>query len=174
MIFLKILHSAYRFQAVPLHAAVIEYEGRGYAFSAASGIGKSTHIGLWKAVFGDKVHVINGDKPFLKAVPDSEGVCQICAYGTPWCGKEGLQENSSVPLAGLCFLERGSENSIRLCTEEETVAHFFERIPVPACEEEADFYLQFADKLLSHLPVYLLRCNLNSDAALTAYRGMME
>ena len=174
LVFLKILQSAYRFRAIPLHAAVIEYEGKGYAFAASSGTGKSTHIRIWKEVFGDAVHVINGDKPLLKALTDENGQMRIRAYGTPWCGKEGLQENASVPLAGLCFLERGIENAIRPCSEEEAVAQFFERIPVPACAEEADFYLQFADRLVSYLPTYLLQCNQNPDAALTAYRGMTQ
>ncbi len=172
LVFLTILRSAYRFQAVPLHAAVIEYEGRGYAFSAASGTGKSTHIRLWNEVFGDGVHVINGDKPLLKAVQDETGVCRIRAYGMPWCGKEGQQVNASVPLAGLCFLERGTENAIRTCSEDEAVAHFFENIPAPSCDAEAAFYLQFADTVLSHLPVYLLQCTQSREAALTAYRGM--
>lgn len=174
LVFLKILRSAYLFRTLPLHAAVIEYKGRGYAFAASSGIGKSTHVRLWREVFGESVHVINGDKPFLKALPAEDGSVQILAYGTPWCGKEGLQRKTSVPLAGLCFLERGSENAIRPCGEAEAVTHFFEHIPGPECEEEADFYLQFADKLLSHVPVYILRCNQNPDAALTAYRGMTQ
>lgn len=174
LVFLECLRSAYLFQMVPLHAAVIEYKGKGYAFSAASGVGKSTHVRLWREVFGESVHVINGDKPFLKALPAEDGSVQILAYGTPWCGKEGLQRKTSVPLAGLCFLERGRENAIRPCSYEEFVTHFFEHIPVPECDEEAGFYLQFADKLLSQVPVYVLQCNQTPDAALTAYRGMMQ
>ena len=41
-----------------MHCAVIGYEGRGYAFSAPSGTGKTTHIRLWQQVFGaDKVQM---------------------------------------------------------------------------------------------------------------------
>ena len=172
LVLLKILRAAHRFQAAPLHAAVIEYEGRGYAFAAPSGTGKSTHIRLWREAFGDGVHVINGDKPLLKALPEEDGSYRIRAYGTPWCGKERQHKNSSVPLAGLCFLERGSGNAIRPCSEEEAVAAFLESIPLPVSAEEADFYLWFADKLLSCLPTYRLTCNQDIDAALTAYCGM--
>ena len=63
-----------------MHCAVIGYEGRGYAFSAPSGTGKTTHIRLWKQVFGaDRVTVVNGDTPILRLI---DGV--FYAYGTPW------------------------------------------------------------------------------------------
>ena len=48
-----------------MHGAVIEYEGNGYMFSADSGTGKTTHILLWRKFLGDKVKIVNGDKPFL-------------------------------------------------------------------------------------------------------------
>ena len=59
-----------RFQSFLMHAAVIEYQGEGYAFAAHSGTGKSTHIALWKKHFGDEVHIVNGDKPILRFIDD--------------------------------------------------------------------------------------------------------
>ena len=71
-----------------LHAAVLEYDGNGYAFLGKSGTGKSTHTGLWlKHVPSSKI--VNGDKPILQYVDP-----QFIVYGTPWMGKEGLGCNS--------------------------------------------------------------------------------
>lgn len=36
------------YDRVTLHGACISYKGNGILFTAASGTGKSTHIGLWK------------------------------------------------------------------------------------------------------------------------------
>lgn len=55
-------------------------------FTAPSGTGKSTHTRMWQECFGERVTVINDDKPLIK-INDSEAVI----YGTPWCGKHGIE-----------------------------------------------------------------------------------
>ena len=54
------------YDAFLLHAAVVSYAGRGYAFAAKSGTGKSTHVVQWMRALGDRVTVVNGDKPILR------------------------------------------------------------------------------------------------------------
>ncbi len=49
-----------------LHASLISFDGKGYAFSAPSGYGKSTHARLWRGYFGSRVLILNGDKPIIK------------------------------------------------------------------------------------------------------------
>jgi len=156
-----------RFHAYLFHSAVIDYEGKGYAFAAKSGTGKSTHIMLWHKVFGDSVRVINGDKPILKFVDD-----QLYAYGTPWCGKEGFQTNTSVPLKGICFLERGVENSIKRITADEAVMRLFHQILTPDDLETVDALFPLLDRTLRDVPCYLLCCNMEDDASYVAYHGM--
>ena len=81
-----------QFDRMLLHAAILQYEGRAYAFLGRSGTGKSTHTGLWlKYLDGSKI--VNGDKPIL-----SIGEKDVIAYGTPWMGKEGRGENTQAPL----------------------------------------------------------------------------
>lgn len=53
------------YDAFLLHAAVVSYGGRGFAFAAKSGTGKSTHVAQWMRALGDDVTVVNGDKPIL-------------------------------------------------------------------------------------------------------------
>ena len=91
-----------------MHAAVLEYDGRAYAFTASSGTGKSTHLQLWRRTLGNAVQAVNGDKPLLYA-SDAE----VMACGTPWSGKEGWQRNVCVPLGGLCFISRGEKDVCR-------------------------------------------------------------
>ena len=158
-----------RFSAFLLHAAVIEHEGRGYAFSAQSGTGKTTHISLWRRVFGDAVTVVNGDKPILRFIDG-----KLVAFGTPWCGKERLQTNKSVPLCALCFIERGKENTIAPIDSESAVKRLFSQIIMPHERESVLLFLELLDRMIESTPTYLLSCNMEPEAALIAYRGMNQ
>lgn len=157
------------FSAYLLHCAVIEYEGRGYAFAAKSGTGKSTHIALWQKRFGDAVQIVNGDKPILRFVGD-----ELYAYGTPWCGKEGYQTNTSVPLKALCFLERAEKNSIRPLSAGDAVMRIFHQILTPRDVQEVDALFPLLDQTLQRVPCYLLGCNISEEAAEVAYLGMNQ
>ena len=54
------------YDAFLFHAAIVSYAGRGFAFAAKSGTGKSTHVAQWMRALGDDVTVVNGDKPILR------------------------------------------------------------------------------------------------------------
>ncbi len=155
------------FQSFLLHGAVIDYEGRGYIFTAQSGTGKSTHIALWQKCFGESVRIVNGDKPILRFVGEN-----LYAYGTPWCGKEGLQTNMSVPVVGICFLERALHNEIRRISAEDALTRIFQQILTPNDLETLDALVPLLDRTLTQIPCYLLKCNISEDAARVAYAGM--
>ena len=102
-----------------LHAAVLAVDGDAYAFLGRSGTGKSTHTGLWMQYL-ENVTIVNGDKPILEQTQDG-----FIAHGTPWNGKEGLGNNISVPLKGLCFLEQAKQNEIVRLTPAEAAGRIF-------------------------------------------------
>ena len=66
-----------RFDAFVFHASVLSCDGVGYAFAAASGVGKSTHTALWQQVFGERVAVINGDAASIVVKSDGLIASQI-------------------------------------------------------------------------------------------------
>ena len=151
-----------------LHAATLEYDGDCYAFLGKSGTGKSTHTGLWlKYINGAKI--LNGDKPILKI--DDSGVT---VYGTPWMGKEGRGYNAKVPLKGLCFLEQAKENSIQRMTPSETASRLFMQILIPSEAEAAAKTLELADKLISSVPAWLLRCDISEEAVEKSFEALTE
>ena len=149
-----------------LHAAVLEYDGNGYAFLGRSGTGKSKHTGLWLKHIPN-VRIINGDKPILQATENG-----FLAYGTPWMGKEGLGCNASTPLKGLCFLEQAPENSIRRLIPSEVSARLFTQILLPQDEENVVATLELVDRLIMNTPAYLLRCNISEEAVQTSFEEM--
>ena len=156
-----------KFNAYLFHSAVIEYEGKAYAFAAKSGTGKSTHITLWRKHFGDGVHIVNGDKPIMRFVGE-----ELRAYGTPWCGKEGLENNTSAPLSAICFIERATTNSIRRITPDEAIMRMFQQILTPDDIASVDALFPLLDRTLVQIPCYILECNISEEAAEVAYVGM--
>lgn len=155
------------FASFLFHGAVIEYEGRGYVFAAKSGTGKSTHIALWQRRFGDGVRVINGDKPIMRF---EDGV--LYAYGTPWCGKEGMEINARVPVCALCFLERGKCNEIVPISAADAVMRVFQQVLTPTDLQSVDTLFPLLDQMLREIPCYLLKCTMDEEAAEVSYEGM--
>ena len=159
-------HAAER-GAVLLHAATVMANGKAYAFCAPSGTGKSTHIRLWRRVYGDRVSVINGDKPLLR---QTDGC--LYAYGTPWCGKEGWHENTKAPLAAVCFIERATENRIRRLSAAEATERLFGQLLKPGGAAGVSGTLDMADLILRTVPIYLLSCNISEEAAVLSYQTL--
>ena len=141
----------------------------GYAFAARSGVGKSTHIGLWKKNFGERVHIINGDKPIVKITDHG-----VIAYGTPWNGKEGFGENRSCPLRALCFLERGTENRIEPISTDDAVARIFPQIYLPREAKAAAGTLELLDSFVKKVSFFRLSCNMEDEAAIVSHGAMSK
>lgn len=150
-----------------LHAAVISDGRYGYAFTANSGTGKTTHIRQWLQAYGEDIRVINGDKPILRK---RGGVWY--AYGTPWCGKEGLNVNTSVPLAGICFLRRGESNVIHPFSVASAVTEIMPQLLFPEKPEALLATLDLLDQLLAEVPLYELYCTISEEAAKVAREAM--
>lgn len=155
-----------------VHAAVIEYDGLAYAFMAPSGTGKSTHIKLWMDAFGPDATVINGDKPILRLDKTPKGEQQITACGSPWAGKEGWQTNTSAPLAGLCFLTRGTTDACHRISPTEAFDSAVRQIYMPSDPVSAIKTLDFVDVLLQTVPLYRLSCTMNKTAVKASFEAM--
>lgn len=148
-----------------LHAAVVEMEGRGYAFSARRGVGKSTHTSLWQQHFANRAVVVNGDKPLIRRAPDG----RFWAYGTPWCGKEGLQVNRKCPLTAVCFLEQGEENRVTISSAADTAARLMEATILPADPEGQDRLAALIGATVRDVPAFTLACRPDREAVEVAY-----
>lgn len=169
-IYRKIAESLAFEDCILFHAAVIEYRGKAYAFTAKSGTGKTTHISLWEKVFGDEVRIINGDKPLVRRI-EKGGKCEFIAYGTPWCGKEKKNTNIGVPLAGICLLER-SERSFIESAGENAVPLLLSQMLLKKDIEYLGKLMPFAASLYKNVPIYRLGVNMEASAAVMARDGI--
>lgn len=149
-----------------MHASCIERDGKAYLFSAKSGTGKSTHTKLWMRHFGD-CRMINDDKP---AVRRMNGTFYAC--GTPFSGKDDASENIQVPIRAIVFLERAKENSIEKITAQQAIPLFLSQTLRPPQKEMMLKMLDILGALLESVPVFLLKCNMDLEAAEVSYHGI--
>jgi len=159
-----------RYNVFLIHASVIEVDGEGYAFLAHSGTGKTTQTRLWLEHFGDRARVINGDKPLIRVVSNGDS-WRFIAYGTPWCGKEGMGCNASVPLKALFLLERAPEPTCELAPQEYIVDRLFHQLLIPEDPEQLVQLLDMADRLVETVPCYRLRCNMEKESVEAAFHA---
>jgi hypothetical protein len=112
--------------------------------------------------------VFNDDKPALRRLDDG-----WYAYGTPWCGKDGININMKVPLGGICFLKQGMENSIRRLDKKEALQKIISQtISKIRDVEMMNKMLDLVGRLVKEVPVYELCNRPEPEAALLSYNTM--
>lgn len=153
-----------------LHASAVVVDGACYAFSADSGVGKSTHTALWLKAFADQgAYILNDDKPAIKLENGS-----FVAWGTPFSGAQDVSVNRSVPLKAIAFVERSQTNSIERLTAMRAIPRLLRQTVRPADEKQMNLLLDTVQELVKKVPLYLLRCNREPEAALMAYEAMSK
>ena len=151
-----------------IHGSLIAVDGRGYLFTAAKcGTGKSTHTRFWRELFGSRAVMINDDKPFLRMTEAG-----VLACGAPWSGKHGLDTNMTVPLAGICLVERGTENRIRSGTPEELLPMIRKESFCPGEESKQAKFLRLTEMLAKKVPLWRMECIKDISAARMSYAAM--
>jgi hypothetical protein len=106
--------------------------------------------------------MVNDDKVFLQLRPDG-----VWAYGSPWTGKHGIGTNISVPLRGICFLQRGTENRIQKAEPQKWLQELRHQCFLPE-----QYYSALVDRLAQTIPLWEMSCTKDPQAAAVAYEAM--
>ena len=164
VIYEKISNALPAFDAFIMHSSAVSVDGLAYSFAAKSGTGKSTHTRYWKEILGDRVIVINGDKPIYRFIGN-----KLIAYGTPWCGKENWQTNTAAPLKALCLLKQEKENTIYPVNASDTLKELVQHFHL-AGGNQVDIIrlMELIDRMFTMVPLYRLCCRNDITAAETA------
>lgn len=157
------------FDTLLVHGSALAADGQGFLFTAHSGTGKSTHTRLWQQVLGDRVVIVNDDKPFIQLTDRG-----TILHGSPWSGKHGLDCNVSVPLKGICILERGQENHIHRLSPEEGIAMLRKQSYASLDETKAPAFERLVLALAQRVPLWKLACTKDPQAAAVAYEAMCK
>ena len=157
------LHNAF-----VLHSATFDVDGVGVAFAAHSGTGKTTHMNLWQQYLGDRMVIVNGDKPIVRFFDDEPETPY--AYGTPWNGKERLGCNMRTPLKHICFIERSETNYVEQVDKKDAIDRIFNQVYMPKDPMAVVNTMQLIDRLLSFCKLWTIHCNMEPQAAEIAYK----
>lgn len=168
----KLTENALSKNAFMLHSACFDVDGVGVAFSANSGTGKTTHMLLWQKLLGDKMVVVNGDKPMIRFFDDEPQTPY--AYGTPWNGKEKFGKNMRTKLQHICFIERSKTNYVEEMKKEDAINLIFKQVYMPKNPVSMTLTMQLVDRLLSCCKLWKIHCNMELEAAEVAYNTIFN
>ncbi|MCQ2455139.1 MAG: hypothetical protein MJ090_03220 [Clostridia bacterium] len=157
------------FGAFVFHSVVLDIEGNGIAFAARSGTGKTTHMLNWQKLLGEKMTIVNGDKPIIRFFDD-----KIFAYGTPWTGKEKFGTNTKTELKHLCFIERADKNETELLDKKSATELIASQVYMPRNPKALNDTLSLIDRLLENVKIWKIKCNKDVGSALTAYNTIFD
>lgn len=153
-----------RHDALLLHSAVVELNGKAILFAGPSGAGKSTQAALWAQHLG--AEILNGDRCVIRRTPAG-----FYGGGSPWSGTSGIYRRESAPIAGIFLVEQAPENSVRRLGAAGFPALFSQTIvntwDTQYMERLGDLFAE----LLGQVPVYRLRCRADAEAVETARRA---
>lgn len=156
-----------KFDGLRLHSSAVVADGEAYLFTADSGTGKSTHTGLWLQLFGPRAWMLNDDKPAMRLIDG-----RWYAFGTPWSGKHDISRNTGVPLVGIAVLERGEKNEIEPFGGMAAIEVLMRQMNRPKAAQSRILLLKLMDKLITQVPIWKLRCNMDLQAAVVSYEAM--
>ena len=151
------------------HSSALDLDGEGYLFTALSGTGKSTHTRNWRTLFGDRVTMINDDKPIIRRI---DGKFYVC--GTPWMGKSDIGCNRTAPVKAVYVLQRGEQNAARQISPGVVLKQLLEATLLPKTRETMSNLLSLYNDLFSSAKLILLTCNKDVEAAQVAYDAAQD
>ena len=147
--------------ALLIHASLVRHAGKGYAFIAKSGTGKSTQVSSWLRYIPD-CDLMNDDNPIVRVNGND-----VFIYGSPWSGKTPCYRNVKAPLGALTRIDRAKVNSIDRLKPVEAFASV-----LPSCSSmkwDPDIFNHICDsvtRIVERIPVYTLHCLPDKEAAL--------
>ena len=168
-VYRKIAEKLPAYDAFVMHGSVIAVDGKAYIFTARSGVGKTTHTRLWLQRFADKAHVLNGDKPIIRFFDGKPYAC-----GTPWRGKENYGINEMLPLAGIVFFGRGTENRAYPIEKEKAFFALSSQIYRSREKDNVIKTLALTDRLLNSTRLIAAECNMDIEAADVVYNALVS
>lgn len=146
--------------ALILHSSSIHYGDEAVLFSAPSGTGKSTQADQWKKYRGNTT--INGDRNLLAKY---DGRWHM--LGWPVCGSSEICHNEKHPVKAIVMLEQAKTDSIVRLNGMQAYSRVFPQITCGRWDKKKALHvMDLTEKLISEVPVFLLKCTISENAVL--------
>lgn len=163
-VYRQIAETIPKYDAFLIHATSVRVDEDAYLFIGPSGAGKTTHARLWKKYFGDRLRVINDDKPIIKVIDDEILVC-----ASPWSGKERWINNIIAPLKAVIWINQSDENSIEKISKAEAWDFLMNQVYRSYDADNTQRTLKMIDRVINEASFYALNCNRTFEAVELAY-----
>ena len=152
------------------HAVAFSYKNLAWIISAGSGVGKSTLCQELIKTHQDKISVINGDKPILRADHN-----KVMVYPSPWNGKEGWHGAREAKLAGIFLLRRGDKTKIeKTSTKESSIIIYLNIFQTYTKENIIKAAGRLTETIVKNTPIWTLTENDVKDGAELVYKIIRE
>lgn len=133
------------------HSVAFKVNDRGYLLSGKSGVGKSTQYINLKKLYGNRIEIINGDKPILEFKDNQK----IIIHPSPWKGKEGFGSDIVCKLDGIIFLKQAKMNRLhRIDPYDAVVKSYGKLLFHPDSADTVHLACELDRKLLEWIPMY--------------------
>ena len=141
-------HSFINRQGIIIHAVGGSIQGKGIAFAAPSGTGKSTLGRL--LLHSPENRLFSEDRLIVRSMND-----QWHLWGTPWYGEGDIARNESAPLAAFIFLRQSKKNKINKLSSSDGLPRLLQTVSIPWYSEEwTSKGLALCELLLRDIPVF--------------------
>jgi len=132
-----------------VHAAGLDYHGKGFLFAGRSGAGKST---LARNFASKGYEMLSDDRIVTRRINGS-----FRMFGTPWPGEAGIALNKDLPLDGIFFIRHGTEHVIKELKPAEAVERLMPVTSIPWFDRKTMLsILSFCEDMTAHVPAYEL------------------
>lgn len=157
------------FGRVIFHAVAFLWQGRAWLLTAPSGTGKSTQYCQWKLLYGDRLQIINGDKPIVY-IQDGD----VYVTSSPWTGKEMMSQRLTAPLGGIICLEQAEENRIRRLHTREAVGPLYAQFLYDCAGPEEVRAVCRLEEAMLRQPVWLLENRGDADSVKLCHQTLVD
>lgn len=157
-------------RTIAIHASVVTCNGKAVLFLGESGTGKSTHTRIWCEHISGAA-LLNDDSPVVRI---TEG--RPFVSGSPWSGKTPCYKNESYPLIALVRLKQAPYNRISELSVLRALGAVYPSCPPELMRdtELSDAICMTISDVLQQVPVYVLECLPDPDAAGLVYRTIFR
>ena len=159
-----------RMRTVLIHASLVRNGGKGYAFIAKSGTGKSTQVSNWLRYI-PSCDLMNDDNPIIRILDDNKPYI----YGGPWSGKTPCYRNVKAPLGAITRIDRAKENSVERLRPVEAFASL-----LPSCSSmkwDKDIFNNVCDivtQIIETTGIFMLHCLPDKESAIICQREISK
>ncbi len=145
---------------------------------------KDENLNIEKDGNSPKLTIVNGDKPIVRffdedfckqnnlEIPKGTEFGVPYAYGTPWCGKEGLGCNMRTPLKHICFIERSDTNFVTKIDKTQAVERIMKQVYMPKDPVALSKTLELVNRLINSCELWIIHCNMEPESAEVAYKAI--